>query len=61
VAGHVENYAGEPGPFAHLFEAQMGDLIFLADGTREQRYRVTAIEYVGLTISAIWRRMAGIM
>ncbi len=46
LAGHVESFTGTPGPFAHLFEAQVGDLIILRDGTREEHYRVTDIEQV---------------
>lgn len=44
LAGHVESYTGAPGPFAYLFEAKVGDLVILREGTREERYRVTAIE-----------------
>lgn len=54
LAGHVTNERGEPGPFAYLFEAQIGDEVILHDGEREYLYRVTtivrvppdAIEYV---------------
>jgi LPXTG-site transpeptidase (sortase) family protein len=44
LAGHVESYTGAPGPFAYLFEAEVGDLVILREGTREEHYRVTAIE-----------------
>lgn len=43
LAGHVENYLGAPGPFAHLFEAKEGDLVILREGATESHYRVTAI------------------
>ncbi|NPV66372.1 MAG: class F sortase [Anaerolineae bacterium] len=43
LAGHVTNERGEPGPFAYLFEAQIGDEVILLDGEREYPYRVTAI------------------
>ncbi|MBN1563364.1 MAG: sortase [Anaerolineae bacterium] len=46
LAGHVESYTGDPGPFAHLFEAHEGDLIILREGTTESHYRVTAIKEV---------------
>lgn len=46
LAGHVENYAGAPGPFKHLFEAQIGDLVIISDGQREELYRVSLIERV---------------
>ena len=46
LAGHVESFTGAPGPFAYLFEAKLGDLVVLREGTHEQRYRVTRIEYV---------------
>ncbi len=46
LAGHVESFTGAPGPFAYLFEAKLGDLVVLREGTREERYRVTRIEYV---------------
>lgn len=46
LAGHVENYAGAPGPFAHLFEAELGDMVILSDGVHEERYQVTKIERV---------------
>jgi LPXTG-site transpeptidase (sortase) family protein len=36
-----------PGPFAYLFEAEVGDLVILREGTREQHYRVTSIDRVG--------------
>ncbi|MCD4687556.1 MAG: sortase [Anaerolineae bacterium] len=44
LAGHVENYAGAPGPFKHLFEAEIGDLVIISDGYREEHYRVSLIE-----------------
>ncbi|NLX08610.1 MAG: class F sortase [Chloroflexi bacterium] len=44
LAGHVENASGEPGPFAHLFTAHLNARVVLRDGTREEHYRVTAIE-----------------
>lgn len=47
LAGHVESQTGAPGPFAHLFQAQLGDLVILREGEREQHYRVTAIERTG--------------
>jgi LPXTG-site transpeptidase (sortase) family protein len=46
LAGHVESHTGAPGPFAYLFEAKVGDLVILREGTREQHYRVTSIERV---------------
>jgi len=46
LAGHVESATGEPGPFAYLFQAHLGDTIILRDGTREQYYKVTLIEEV---------------
>ncbi len=50
LAGHVESFTGAPGPFAYLFEAKLGDLVVLSEGTgqqrREERYRVTRIEHV---------------
>ncbi len=46
LAGHVESYTGAPGPFAYLFEAHLGDLVILRDGSHEERYRVTRIERV---------------
>jgi sortase A len=46
LAGHVENYTGDPGPFAHLFEAHEGDLVILREGTTEAHYRVVSIEHV---------------
>jgi LPXTG-site transpeptidase (sortase) family protein len=46
LAGHVESATGAPGPFAHLFEAQLGDLVVLRDGTQEERYQVTLIQEV---------------
>lgn len=44
LAGHVESYTGAPGPFAHLFEAKLGDLVILREGGREEHYLVTQIE-----------------
>lgn len=46
LAGHVESHTGAPGPFAYLFEAKLGDLVILREGTREEHYRVTTIEEV---------------
>jgi len=46
LAGHVTNERGEPGPFAYLFEAQVGDEVILLDGDQEYPYRVTGIERV---------------
>lgn len=46
LAGHVENAAGEPGPFAHLFEAEIGDPIVIRDGGHEVTFRVVAIDRV---------------
>ncbi len=46
LAGHVESYTGEPGPFAYLFEAQIGDLVIISEGGKEYRYRVSQIEKV---------------
>jgi LPXTG-site transpeptidase (sortase) family protein len=46
LAGHVESATGAPGPFAHLFDAQVGDLVVLREGLREERYRVTVIKQV---------------
>lgn len=46
LAGHVESFTGAPGPFAHLFEAKIGDVIILREGVREEHYRVTEIEQV---------------
>ncbi len=46
LAGHVVNERGEAGPFAHLFEAQIGDEIILLDGDQEYPYRVARIERV---------------
>jgi LPXTG-site transpeptidase (sortase) family protein len=46
LAGHVENASGQPGPFAHLFEAAIGDLVILREGDHEVRYAVTSIEQV---------------
>ncbi len=44
LAGHVESNTGAPGPFAYLFEAKVGDLVILREGTREEDYRVTSIK-----------------
>lgn len=43
LAGHVENASGEPGPFAHLFQAAVGDLVIVREGDREIRYAVISI------------------
>lgn len=45
LAGHVESATGTPGPFEHLFEAQVGDLVILREGLREEHYVVTEINY----------------
>ncbi len=44
LAGHVETALGEPGPFAHLFEAQIGDRVILREGGYEQAYQVVTIQ-----------------
>ncbi|MBN1680857.1 MAG: sortase [Anaerolineae bacterium] len=44
LAGHVESATGAPGPFAHLFDAQLDDMIILREGVREVYYKVTTIE-----------------
>lgn len=44
LAGHVESVTGASGPFKHLFEAQLGDLLLLRDGEREAYFRVVAVE-----------------
>ncbi|MBN2472227.1 MAG: class F sortase, partial [Anaerolineae bacterium] len=46
LAGHVTNERGEPGPFAYLFEAQVGDEVLIHDGDARYRYRVAQIEQV---------------
>jgi len=46
LAGHVESFTGAPGPFAYLFDAQIGDMVILSEGLHEERYIVTQIEYV---------------
>lgn len=46
LAGHVTNERGEPGPFAYLFEAQIGDEVLLNDGDTIHQYRVSSIERV---------------
>jgi sortase A len=46
LAGHVTTVYGEPGPFAYLFEAELGDQILVTDGEATYGYRVTAIERV---------------
>ncbi len=44
LAGHVETAFGEPGPFAYLFEAEIGDQVILREGELERVYRVVSIE-----------------
>ena len=46
LAGHVESATGTPGPFKHLFQAQLGDVVILREGETELRYTVTQIESV---------------
>lgn len=46
LAGHVESATGAPGPFAHLFEAKVGDLVILREGLREEHFVVTSINFV---------------
>ncbi|GAB4569457.1 MAG: hypothetical protein Kow0077_02020 [Anaerolineae bacterium] len=43
LAGHVTNDRGEPGPFAYLFEAKIGDEIRVAEGEQTYIYRVRKI------------------
>jgi LPXTG-site transpeptidase (sortase) family protein len=45
LAGHVESATGAPGPFAHLFEAEVGDLVILREGLQEKHFVVTLIDY----------------
>ena len=45
LAGHVTNYLGQDGPFAYLFEAEIGDEITLTEGDVRHTYRVTAVEH----------------
>jgi LPXTG-site transpeptidase (sortase) family protein len=44
LVGHVEDAEGHPGPFAYLFNAQVGDVILLRDGDRRLTYRVSSIQ-----------------
>ncbi len=44
LAGHVEDAKGQPGPFAHLFDVEYGDLIILREGQRQDAFRVASIE-----------------
>lgn len=44
LAGHVETAFGTPGPFAHLFEVQIGDEVILYEDERAAHYRVVAVE-----------------
>lgn len=44
LAGHVETAFGEPGPFAYLFEAVIGDQVILRDGEQERIFQVVSIE-----------------
>ena len=46
LAGHVTNERGEPGPFAYLFEARIGDEVLVNDGDIRYHYRVASIERV---------------
>lgn len=46
LAGHVTNERGEPGPFAYLFEARVGDEVLVYDGDARYRYRVALIEHI---------------
>lgn len=46
LAGHVESATGTPGPFKHLFQARLGDVVILREGATELRYTVTQIERV---------------
>lgn len=46
LAGHVTNERGEPGPFAYLFEAEIGDDVILTDGEEIHHFAVAAIEEV---------------
>ncbi len=46
MAGHVTTELGEPGPFAYLFEAQIGDDVILTDGNTQYHYYVASIERV---------------
>lgn len=43
LAGHVEDATGKPGPFALLFQTQIGDRVILYDGPQERIYEVAAI------------------
>lgn len=43
LAGHIENAQGEPGPFAHLSQAKIGDVLILQEGQRLIYYRVTTV------------------
>jgi LPXTG-site transpeptidase (sortase) family protein len=45
LAGHVTDYLGRTGPFAYLFEAEIGDEITLTEGDVRHAYRVTAVEH----------------
>jgi LPXTG-site transpeptidase (sortase) family protein len=44
LVGHVTDYLGRDGPFAYLFEAEVGDEITLTEGDVQRPYRVTAVE-----------------
>lgn len=46
LAGHVESHTGSPGPFRYLFEANIGDLVIISQGTRESYFAVSDIEIV---------------
>ncbi|MHB8752654.1 MAG: sortase [Aggregatilineales bacterium] len=43
LAGHIEDAQGEPGPFAHLSQAKIGDVVILQEGQRLIYYRVTTV------------------
>jgi LPXTG-site transpeptidase (sortase) family protein len=44
LTGHVENALGEPGPFAPLSQAKVGDRIILSEGGVQKWYEVVAVE-----------------
>ena len=45
LAGHIEDAQGEPGPFAHLSEFKIGDLIILKEDNRLTNYRVVKVAH----------------
>jgi len=45
LAGHVEDAEGKPGPFAHLAEVKIGDLLILREGQRQINYRVVTVTH----------------